>query len=82
MRTNYDESKDVTIATDTIYLGDNKFLEISVKRYDSGEPKIQIIRYKLIKDGTAKSYEKLGRLTKFEYQALQELMNKFEEHTR
>lgn len=78
MTKEYNSDKDEIINERTIYLGENKFIEISTRRYDKGEPKIQITRYSQNHDGTKKEYKKLGRLTSWEFKELLREMKEYE----
>ncbi len=71
----YDESQDKLVEQFTLTAEDESELLVSIMKYGSSDPKVQITRMFKKRDGTV-GYGKMGRLTKEEVEFLKENVDK------
>lgn len=71
MAGDFDASKDVVLwERDRAYSDDYNELNVSIVRYDTGKPKVQISRRKYDKKSQEWTFVKLGRMTYEEFSAV------------
>ena len=69
-----DSSKDKLIAKTVAFEDGANEIEVSLRQYNGEEPKVQILRRTVLKDGS-KQFAKLGRMSLAEWQAVSTAVN-------